>query len=74
MFSATFRLLILFTLVLILPLRAQDDPNLIDVTALDQLYAIRFDLNGDGMVMVTTAAAITDLSNCESFGFRGSFG
>ena len=35
----------------VLPLWAQptDNPRLIDITTLDQLYAIRYDMNGDGI-------------------------
>ena len=33
------------------------DPNLIDVTSLDQLDAMRYDLDGDGAVEVTTDAS-----------------
>ena len=33
--------------------------NLIDVTTLEQLNAIRYDLNGDGVVSFTTAASLT---------------
>ena len=35
-------------------LHAQDDANLIKVTTLDQLSAIRYDLDGDGVVVFTT--------------------
>ena len=34
-------------------LHAQDDANLINVTTLDQLSAIRYDLDGDGVVVFT---------------------
>ena len=67
MLSTTFRLLILFTLSLILPFRAQDDPNLIDVTTLDRLNAIRFDLDGDGMVDA-------GLSTADSMAYEAAFG
>ena len=37
-------------LLLVLPLQAQlvDDFRLIDINNLEQLYAIRYDMNGDG--------------------------
>ncbi len=37
----------------------RDDNNLIDITTLAQLNAIRYDLNGDGTVLASDAAAYT---------------
>ena len=45
-------------LVLILPLKAQNNAILIDITNLEQLDAMRFDLNGDGMIDMS--ASLTD--------------
>ena len=50
-------ILIFFVLM---PLRAQsDDATLINITTFQQLHAIRYDLNGDGVVSFTTAASLT---------------
>ena len=50
----------ILTLLLSLPvLQAQsDDATLINVTTLDQLNAIRYDLDGDGVVVFTTEAPL----------------
>ena len=59
-------------LLLALPLWAQtptDNPVLIDITTLDQLYAIRYDLDGDGVASTGNEAAYLDRlwigSRCE---------
>ena len=36
-----------------------DDATLTNITNLEQLHAIRYDLNGDGVVSFTTAASLT---------------
>ena len=43
-----------------MPLRAQriDDAELINITTLEQLDAIRYDLNGNGVISFTTAASL----------------
>ena len=42
--------LLMAYLLLVLPLKAQDDPALINITTLAQLNLIRHDLDGDGEV------------------------
>ena len=53
----------------LIPLQAQptDDPVLIDITTLDQLYAIRYDMNGNG-------APDTDITTAEATAYRTAFG
>ena len=63
------KLLVAAALLLALPLKAQVDgnPQLINITTLDQLYAIRYDMNGDG----TPDAATQD---AEKIAYRAAFG
>ena len=48
-----------FTVLMSVPPTDTDDDELINITMLTQLDAIRYDLNGDGVVSFTTAASLT---------------
>ena len=48
-----------FTVLMSVPPTDTDDDELINITTLAQLDAIRYDLNGDGVVSFTTAASLT---------------
>ena len=48
-----------FTVLMSVPPTDTDDDELINITTLTQLDAIRYDLNGDGVVSFTTAASLT---------------
>ena len=61
------KLFVAFYLFFALSLRAQDNPRLINITTLDQLYAIRYDMNGDG-------TPDTDIQSAEKTAYRTAFG
>ena len=48
-----------FTVLMSVPPTDTDDDGLIDITTLAQLDAIRYDLDGNGVVSFTTAASLT---------------
>ena len=63
------KLMVASFLLLTLPIWAQpiDNPRLIDITTLDQLYAIRYDMNGDG-------TPDADIQDTEKASYRVAFG
>ena len=53
------QLIAISSLLLALPLQAQDNAKLINIMTLEELNAVRYDLNGDGIVSFTTPATLS---------------